>query len=219
MHQGIRYEFTTKPDLLSQYYALVTKCYEDDLDVQLEETSKRHTHTKRDDESQGEHIIVACAGTYVIGGARLVISNWQAQVRLPLEAEDFLLQEVLPDVSLVNKNYCELGRLAVLLDFRGREIVRHILYYSLSLAQLHDCRYGFWIAPEIQARYYKQVLKKHGVQSAIHEAVLFPYRRVYKNIPGRIVLSSCDLTCPDFRRVLLDNPEIMGSQAKQLAVA
>jgi predicted GNAT family N-acyltransferase len=205
MYHGIHYEFTKDPDLLHQYYALVKKCYYEDLNVDLGESRRYELIDKEYEYNSIGHIIVARVGNYVIGGARMVISSKNYNIMLPMEGDDFSLKDIFPEYSLDEHNYGELGRLAVFLDFRGREIVQNILYKCISLAISYECSYGFWIAPITQSLYYKKILNKYRIKSKIHYDINFPYRQLYKNIKGKIVLGSCDLTFSDLRDALPDN--------------
>lgn len=218
IRQGIRYAFTRDTGRLQQYDALLHKCYEEDLEVRLGTLPDGNPQAEEAVDHLRRHVIVASAGNYVIGGARLVISPRHAPLRLPLETEGFRLSKSLPAYLLDTSAYCELGRLAVLRDFRGKDVVKWIVYYAVALAQSFNCRYGFWIAPRIQAVYYTKILRAHGVKAMLHREVILPYRPLYKNIKSPIVLGSCHLTSPDMRHALLEfAPEMHPHREQQIA--
>ena len=106
---------------------------------------------------------------------------------------------------LDDTSHAEIGRLALLLDFRGGDVVKNIVRHCLGLVQLHHCSRGFWMAPLKQALYYKRVLSHMKMHSTLHRQVDIPYTDLYRH--QQFVIGSCDLSFPDFTYVLLDEAQ------------
>jgi hypothetical protein len=202
---GIHYEFTRDAHLLQQYYALLHKCYSTDLNIHLTELQGTPLEQKEREYNEGGHILVARAGNYVIAGTRLVIALPGDHRPLPMES-GFRLRNLFPDYRLDDISYVEIGRLALILDFRGGDIVKNIVRHSLAYVQLHHCTRAFWIAPLKQALYYKRVLTQLKMHSTLHTQLDLPSTHLYRRYEN-LVIGSCDVRFPDFTYLLLDEPQ------------
>ena len=73
--------------------------------------------------------------------------------------------------------------------------------YLLAMAQLHQCQYLSTVAPEEQAKRYKIICKRLGLDVKIVNDITIQDRPYYNQIEMKLLL--CNITrIPDFRNLI-----------------
>lgn len=179
------YEFTTDAGLLHQYYRLREDMFISVWGLQ----NFSGTKEPYDDIS---HIMVARQGLQCIAGGRLTISSPAHPQTLPMEKDDFKLQELLPELNLPECSYGEFSRLAILPEFRAGVVFPEIARRFIRRAIAEGVEYAFNIAPQPLSRSYRQTVQMFGVEWKIRYDIPVPDREEYEGI--KMVLSVMDLT-------------------------
>lgn len=181
----VEYEFTRDPGLLHQYYLLREQMF-------INVWGLHHFVGREDQFDKLAHILIAKLGNLCIGGARILVKFPNASQRLPLENDDFNLEQLLPELNLREKRYGEFSRLALLPEFRGGKYTRQMYRHLNSKALECKLDYVFALAPLSQARSYRSSYRAMGFDYVIREDLAVPDREEFEGI--RMCLSMLNLT-------------------------
>lgn len=182
--ENIRYEFTQDQALWESYFDIRERCYKQHWGLKVfsgaEDADDRHGH-----------IVIAKHGSKVIGGGRIVFrySN-KTNALLPMETEDFKLHEVIPELSKEPSLLGEIGRVAVLPEYRGKKIST-IGFYLLAKAQSLGCRYLLTVTPHEQAIAYIKAGINYGLNIKMHENIPIADHPYYNNLNMKLLV--CDI--------------------------
>jgi hypothetical protein len=183
----ISYEFTKSPELLKQYYKIREECYREDLG--LEKFSGAE-----DESDRIGYIAVARAGEKVIGGAKLIIATPNSGIALPLEADHFMVRDLMPELNGDKVSFCEITRFAIIPSFRiGGEVFSKLTEMILTKAKNDGCHYQLSVAPLAQARTYRMISKKLGFSPVIRTDIEVPYKPIYAHLNDKKICLS--ITC------------------------
>jgi hypothetical protein len=193
MGMELTYEFTKDSVLLQQYYIVRERCYKEVWGLKIFSGAE-------DEHDRKGHILIVRNKNRVVGGGRLVIRSVNSSDRLPLETENLLLEEVLIGFDLKDKIFGEIGRIAVLPEFRGGKAAT-IGIYLIGLAKMHQCNYLTTVAPLEQAKKYKLIAEQLNMDVQILDNVLIADRPYYNKIEMKLLV--CDLaTVPDTQHLI-----------------
>jgi hypothetical protein len=193
MGKKIIYEFTKDPTHLDQYYQIREQCYKEYWGLKIFSGAE-------DEHDRNGHILIVRAGNQVIGGGRLFLRSMNDIMKLPTETDDFLLHEVLPELSTAHTIWGDIGRIAVLPEFRGKKVLK-IGFYLLAKAQENYCNYLTTVAPTKQAQKYKEMTEPFNVDIQIIDYLPVADHPYYNNIEMKLLL--CDMaTIPDARTLI-----------------
>lgn len=184
MSPELIYEFSNDPNLLAPYYRIREECYKEVWGLKIFSGAE-------DEFDRRGHILIVRNGNEVVGGGRLVLRSAFSSNRLPMETENFLLHKVLPLTENENAIFGEIGRIAIIPEYRGKKTAK-IGFYLVLQAQLHHCRYLTTVAPKGQAEKYRDIAGQFGVKIQIFEDVAIADHPYYNNIDMKLLL--CDLT-------------------------
>lgn len=148
------FHFTKDETLLQQYYKLRGDMYARELGLD----DFPRTKDRFDDLSD---ILVLEKKGEVIGGVRITMKKPHSDILLPMESNDYNLNNLLPEMNLENFVYGEFSRLAVLPGFRT-EHVKTIIGMVGNKGRELSAKYLFAIAPSTQARMYRKFEKYFG---------------------------------------------------------
>jgi len=169
----LTYEFTKDPGYLHQYYRLREEMY-------ISVWGLKHFDGQEDSFDADCHTLVARVGNHVVGGCRLIVVNPYSDNLLPLESEQFRLQNVLPGLNIESCKIAECSRLAVLPEYR-MQVSRKLQILLTDHARDVGSSYAFAIAPAAQARSYKTYLRSRGYDFIITD-VKVPEREEFEGI-------------------------------------
>lgn len=173
---GLSYGFTRNPILLNQYFTIREKIYMETF--RLKDFS---THIDGYDSHENTQILVVCAGNIVVGGSRVTVHSPKTSVRLPMEADDFLLPNLLPHLGLQEKTYAEITRLALLPEFcSDGKIALLMLWLQFSLGVSRGCDWIFTVTPAVQARRFRRHFLKLGYHMESLDNVIVPDKPAYE---------------------------------------
>lgn len=158
----IKYEFTKDEDLLEQYYKLRGKMYAIELGLDDFPCVK----DEYDDDSD---ILVIREGSKVLGGVRITMVN-EGERLMPMESEDYKINDLIPELGLNDVTYGEFSRLAILPEYR-KENLETIIGMIGNMGRKHNAKYLFAIAPLAQARMYRMYRKNFGFDLEIREDI------------------------------------------------
>ena len=124
-------------------------------------------------------IAVAKMGLQCIGGGRVTFSTAQ---KLPMESDNFILADAVPDLNLHEYNYCEVTRIAALPDFASDHILSQLIGTVLQKAIDEKCKYGFFISPLTMIRANRRAISHIGYKLNTRYDVQIPDREDYEGI-------------------------------------
>lgn len=177
--------------MLEQYYAVREYCYKTDLNL-------HHFPSGEDEYDKKGSILVVTFNDKVIGGARIISSDPEQPIALPLEEDGLNIQSLFPEIR--HERYCEFTRLAVLPEFRGMDILTKIIDALSKEAMNQDNRHLFSIAPLKQSRCYKMIFSKLGFNYELLSNITLPDKEFYKGLED-ITLSKLDFCDVSRRKV------------------
>ncbi len=161
----LKVECTTDMQYLRQYYYIRQHVYQKDLQVA--------TFCGAEDEiDRRSHLLVARIGHFVIGGMRLTISTRERPEKLTLERGDFSIHDHLP--YLRDENYCDLGRVAVLPEYRDSKALHQLFQLAINIAQQHGCKYLFGASPPAAARLFQRTFRHLGYRDELRPDIPMP---------------------------------------------
>ena len=177
------YEISNNMQYLRQYFFIREYAYR--LDLQL-----KHFSGQEDEIDQYSHFIIARKGHFCVGGARLTISTTKNRVKLPLEDENFSIRKAVPELESVN--YCELGRTAVLPDYRSGDCLDNIFKLSAVVAHEFGCTHMMGVSPPAVARRFKAAYTHLGYKTEIRSDIKTPVKPIHEHLNLKFIL--VDLT-------------------------
>lgn len=112
------------------------------------------------------------------------------RILLPLETDDFVLLDELPQYNLSSRDYCEFTRLVIAPEYRSeKDVMIRILLNAMSQYSIqNDYSYLFSISPKVQARYYKRVFSSLGFRYKVLDGVYGKADELYSSLKD-VVLS------------------------------
>jgi hypothetical protein len=178
-------ECSNKMEYLRQYFFIREYIYTRDLHL-------KSFSGQEDEIDQYSHFIIARKGSFCIGGARLTVSPAHAPKRLPLEDEQFSVRELYP--QLASMDYCELGRTALLPQYRSGENLMEIFKLSAQVAKENGCKLLFGASPKAVSRRFKAAFNQMGYPTIIHDTVRPPMQAVHEGLGLYFMVLNL---CPD----------------------
>lgn len=182
--ENVTYELTRDPGYLHQYYMLREQMF-------ISVWGLQNFCGKEDEYDAISDIMVARIGNQVIGGCRLTFSHPASPRRLPMEKEDFLLVDALPELPLEDVIHVEISRMAILPEFQNSLAMLEISRQLLKRGADKKARYAFTLAPVPLSRNYRRAAYLFGLNWEIRNDVMVPDREEYEGI--KMVLSLLDL--------------------------
>lgn len=183
--QPVEYEFTHDPALLHQYFMLREQMFISVWGLKAFDGTEDHYDPLSD-------ILIAKVGNLCVGGSRLTFSTPENRILLPMEQQGLSLTELFPELHLENKSYSECTRLALLPDYRTREVSFDIRYYMVKHCLQKNADYGFFLSPLVQARNYRQTFLSLGLQCRICTEIEIPDKEEYEGI--KMYMTMLDFT-------------------------
>lgn len=181
------YEFTRDPALLHQYYRLREQMF-------ISVWGLKHFDGAKDEFDEIHETLIARQGRFCVGGVRFTFSTPNKPAIMPMESNGLDLKLLFPELDLENKIYGECGRFAMLPEFRSRETSHQMLQHIALQHLRYKAAYGFWLAPFIAARSYRQTFASLGVNCKIRTDIEVPDRDSYEGI--KMYVGVIDFTTP-----------------------
>ena len=158
-------ECTSDMQYINQYFFIREYAYRNDLEVK--------TFCGEEDEmDKRSYQLIARKGHFCIGGSRLVISTPDKPAKLPLERGDFNLHDHLP--FLEGGSYGEVGRTAILPQFRDSAAVKGMFNLSIEMAKEKGCKYLFGASPPSVARLFQRQVRQLGYRDELRPDIPIP---------------------------------------------
>ena len=144
------FEVTSDRTLLNQYFAI----YEE----RFRTIHKAHAyrHDPHDEDDRRSSILVARLGDLCVGGARLTIKTPEVRHPLPMEIDDFRVEERLPQLVNPATRYGQIGRICLAQEFAGDDATRVLLAHLYRKVIELDLAVIFGTAPMLNARAYRK---------------------------------------------------------------
>lgn len=171
----IRFEFTTDPRLLAQYYQIREACFRQQLGIESFDGSE-------DAEDRAGHILIARDGERCIGGARISGTTPENPQTLPMESDGFMLEEIFPDLEQQGRSYCQWTRLALLPEYRTTDVLRAQCLALIEASAALNYSYAFNVAGTTRARLYRRLHKNLGYDYEICNHVSIPAEEGFTNL-------------------------------------
>lgn len=175
---NISFEFTRDSALLSEYFAVRDQVYTEFFKLPSAEV----IHDDYDSMDSTDFLVV-CDNGKAIGGARAIFRTPENKILLPFEHEHFKLVDILPELELESKIYCEVDRTVLLPKYRngdvGREIVRQTGYYG-KLAR--EAEFVFTVNPKVQIRNNKRHVQSIGANFTICNDISIPNTLAFNGV-------------------------------------
>jgi hypothetical protein len=164
----IVYEFTKEPRLLLQYCNL--------YQAECRMADDRDFRAVEDGYNNGADILIAHINGKCIGGGRLSVRSIEHMKPLPIEIDNFRLENCFPPLKQPGMRYGEISRLVLMPAFRnGRTSLEMWKRFRQRAVRL-KLNVTYAAAPLINLRAYRKHCKSIGVDAKIHmDMVLPPY--------------------------------------------
>jgi hypothetical protein len=152
---------------------------------------------KKDEFDDISDVMVARVGRQVIGGCRLTFSTPDHRA-LPMEGQDFNLEDTFPEIPLHTMEFVEISRMAILPEYQNSLVMLELSRQLLKRGAEKRARFAFTLAPVPLARNYRKAASLFGLNWKIRNDIEIPDRQEYEGI--KMVLSMLDLA-PVYRPV------------------
>jgi hypothetical protein len=173
--QPLVYEFTRDPGYLHQYYVLRERMYAQVLGL-------KSFSGEEDEYDRQSHILILRRGNMCVGGARLTVKGPRQTGYLPMEEKGFVLSEIIPEIAQKELKYSEVSRLAVLSEFSGNEVTKHMFWHLNRKRMALGVPYVFCIASPIQVRLYRRHATSVGIDFSVLNHIQVPDKPIYEGI-------------------------------------
>jgi hypothetical protein len=205
---SIRFEFSKDPNLLAQYYQIREACFRQQLGIDSFDGSE-------DVHDRAGHILIARDGDRCIGGARISGTAPINPARLPMECDDFILEEHFPELTQQGISYCQWTRLALLPEHRTTEVLRAQCLALIKGSAELNYSYAFNVAGTIRARLYRRLHTTLGYGYEICNHISIPAEDGFTNLEHLLSVAAIKpetngLACfkPDTNSLCFDNPKL-----------
>lgn len=187
--EPIVYEFTQDRALLHQYYRLreimYRKLFNADLFVGEEQIYDKLSH-----------ILIARQGKLCVGGCRLTVREADETFALPMEAPDFQLRTLFPEIPLDKVRHGQLSHFAILEGHRDRNILyalSKIMYEKVINEGVH---YVFAKSTLPLARNWRLIANSFGVKTtSICQDIKVPENPLNPEVNWYVTLSDLSSYC------------------------
>jgi hypothetical protein len=177
--EQIVYEFTRETGLLRQYFGL----YREECRI----ANGAKYRAADEDQTRRAHVLIARIGSKCIGGCRLSIRSEREAKPLPMETEQFQLEDHFPRLKRPGSCYGEISRLVLIPAFRnGRaslEMWKRFCQRTVDLA----VDVMFAAAPLINLRAYRKHCHSIGLDATIHRDVVVPPEPGFEHITDYVL--------------------------------
>ena len=198
----VEYEFSRDPGLLHQYYILRENMF---INVWGLKSFTGH----EDSHDRYSHILLARQANHVVGGIRITVKSQRPSRKLPMEADDFILEKAVADMNLKDCRYGEKSRFAILSDIRSKEVSVSLTGHVKEKCVELGLKYVFAMCPLSLARSYRLLAKVHGVECYLREDVVIPDREEFEGIPMVLLVF-------DYSKQLAENDQSDKNTSKEL---
>lgn len=185
----IDFLFSKDTALLQEYFKVRDAVYLEHFNLPTADI----IHDEYDEQDYTEFLIVRDKKT-VVGGARLIFHQPGSGTLMPFEADDFKLVNVLPQLDLRDKIYCEVDRTVLYREYRNGDLGREIVRQSAYRSKARGADYLFTVNPPVQARNNKRHCSALGIDFNIREDIDIPDRPAFNK--KKMWLTVTDLSCP-----------------------
>lgn len=180
-------EVTNDMQYLRQYFFIREYAYRTDLGL-------KNFSGEEDKTDQYSHFIIVRIGHFVIAGSRLTVVPIGIERSLPLEEDGFVLREMYP---LLNKvNYCELGRTAILPQYRQGKFLEDMFRVAAQVAIAQDCKFLVGASPTAVARRFRSIYNQMGYPTQIHLDIHPPVKPIHEHLKLKFLITTL---CPEER--------------------
>jgi hypothetical protein len=185
----VEYEFTRDPALIHQYFEIRSRLF-------ISVWGLKECHGTKDEFDNANEMLIARQGRLCVGGARFTFATPEEPSMLPLEKSGLNVKDLFPDLDLDNCKYGECSRFVVLPEFRTREISHQMQYHVVQEHIRNGASYGFWMAPLVVARNYRQTVGSFGIPCTIRTDIQVPEKDEYEGIKMYIGMMDFTKHCP-----------------------
>lgn len=183
--QAVECEISWDAGLLHQYYRL-----REDMFISL--WGLQNFSAEEDAFDEISDIVIARMGRQCVGGSRLTFKEPSLGNLLPMEGDDFMLADVLPELPIADTRCVEVSRLAILPEFQNSSVMLDLTRQMIKRSMEKQAFYAFNLAPVPLARSYRKTVQLLGVKWNILNRIAVPDREEYEGI--KMVLSIMDLS-------------------------
>lgn len=166
--------FTEDRDLVNQYYLLRQDCFEkvDNRYKDLHSSDCEEWHdydgSESRDDRMGKIIVAVNDNNEVVGGLRLLLSEWIDKTMNEDENSGYTIKKFLKDNGLDYKaKYSEIGGLVIKSSYRSTGLLNKISEMAIDESLRNGCQYVITISIKSSARKYKMVANSLGYECKI----------------------------------------------------
>jgi hypothetical protein len=180
-HPELTFEFTRDPGLLHQYYKLREKEY--NIYYGLDPLSGAES----ENDHKG-HTMIVRRGNFCVGGARINVKTPRRPHLLPMEINDFRLENFFPELGYRQLSYGQACMFVLLLEFRGGDVVKEMVKRVCYKAAALNLSFLFATCPWVNARLYRQACVSIGLtETRIHTEIELPLYRYLEGIKQHLL--------------------------------
>jgi len=182
--ERVTYELTRDPGYLHQYFRLREEMF-------ISVWGLKQFSGQKDEYDDESDIMVARIGNQVVGGCRLTFSTPEDRKHLPMEKQDFVLEDQFVELGLYDLKFAEISRMAILPEYQNSLVMLELSRQLLKRGAEKKARYAFTLSPVPLARNYRKAAHLFGLNWKIRADMEIPDREEYEGI--KMVLSMIDL--------------------------
>ncbi|MDH5217604.1 MAG: GNAT family N-acetyltransferase [Gammaproteobacteria bacterium] len=187
IQNDITYTFSRKPVDLQEYAKLVLEYYKKDLKLDLSRFQMSEDLHKI---NFNEHVLIIKDGDRIIGGSKLIFTHKNSPLRLPLESDQFRVEDFLPN-NFGSHSYCELARLVLHPDYRSKELLTEVVDRLTNFAVQRRCGMFVLMAPPLNAILYRRICKTLDLPMQIRNDIQVTQKAAYQQLGLNLI--TCDL--------------------------
>lgn len=200
-----------QPVWFEQYLALREVCFREELGVDSTSTSLDHYDLSG-------YLLLVIADNVCVGGARLneaISGGLHGGERLPLENDDFMLNQVFPELNKTGTRYAQWTRLVLDEKFRTPDVLSLLAASMAELSIQREHQYCFNVSGTQRARLYRRLHLSQGFRCEIRRDITMPTDNEFGHLEHLLSVSYSRNTAGS----LAYQPEVFDTQKEIMAVA
>lgn len=176
---AVRFELSSDPALLSQYYRIRERCFRREL-VLPEFDGSAECY-----DVPGQILIIR-EGDRCLGGARF--NGYDDPQGLPLESDGFDLLHSCQDLMQPHERICQWSRLAIAPEYRQRIDGLAFCRTLVTVGRDLGYHYAFYVTGHTRARLFRQLYVKLGFSFDVLNHVELPVEPGFENLPHLLTM-------------------------------
>lgn len=164
-----------QPIWFEQYLVLREECFRKELGISgFSQSLDRY--------DLSGYLLLVIADGVCVGGVRLNEATIGGSDTLPLESDNFMLNQIFPELNQLGTRYAQWTRLAVHEAYRSTSVLSQFAAAMSELSVKRDHHYCFNISGAARARFYRKLYRLQGIHCEIRREVEVPVGGDFKHL-------------------------------------